>query len=533
MKLSGSVEVEVVDSVTGELKQHIKQTNLIPDNTLIEILNWNATRQFFGIKRISISAQQITPSPLNNTLTQILATGYIPASVESPTWNETLDPPFGQIQNRIDPIGMARDFYTIGLTDLGNNNKHPDGTQAITSAYVKLDTVCTQGATDVVNIFYRIQFDNAGGQGLTNRARYNFGKELFIRHSEEILFFPLSALWNSPKEITNLDSVSVLTLENLAGFRDAFGVTGWTQGIRIDNHFKWKYVFNKGKNELVGLLIHSFVQGFDDAFKGYSSTRFENPQEPFQTGFWHSSNAPGPFFDSSFSGTSQGEIELSGMWTGTTPQLYKITITTSGAVGVATYRLSIADIPNGFNGNTWQLRRTNQQITWVDYGWNNTTWVVGSGGNRLTHATEENLLNGLKIKFTNASQPPHFTATDFFTQAMCIGLLKDNATDIFWQSCWYSRPTQFDAKYTELIPATTPPTLLLPAAADPDFIRIETDQLEYHDFKINGLPVLNIYLDTPPGPQEVSLASDGKGTVLFHSSDAGKTFDATYTWIKR
>lgn len=526
MKLSGSVEVEIVDSLTGKVKQHIKQPNLIPDNTLLELLSWNSVNQYFAAKRISISSQQTTPTPLNSNLTQVLATGYIPPGA-APTWNETVNPPFGQIQNRIDPIGISRDFFTIGLTALASNNQHPANTSTTVYAYVKLDTVCTQGVNDFVNIFYRIQFDNAGGQGLTDRARFNFGRQLFISGS----FFPMNRLYNSPVEITNSSQLLVSSLEGLAGIGTVD--VNWTSGTRINSHFKWKYVYNKGRAEVIGLLLRNLVQGVDDADKAYSITKFENPQEPFQTGFWHSSNAPGPYFDSNTNGTSGGMILLSGTWTGTTPQMFRINIVASGAVGVATYRLSIANIPNGTNGNTFVNRRTNTAMVWTDYGWNGTAWVTGNTTAKVTHADSQDLLFGIRVRFVNAPTTPHFTATDFFTQGICMGLLKDNATDIFWASSWYSRPTQFDARYTASIPATTPPTLLLPAAGDPDFIRIETDQLEYHEFKINNLPVLNVLLDSPPAPQEVSLASSGNGTVLFHSSDAGKTFDATYTWIKR
>ena len=532
MKLSGLVEIQVIDADTGKIKHHIKKKNLIPDNSLLDLVAWNSINGYFN-RQISISAQQTTPSPTNSTLTQILATGYIPSNVTSPTWNETVNPPFGQIQNRIDPIGASRDFWTIGLTAISSNNKHPNGTQGTTYAYVKMDTVCTQGANDFINIFYRIQLDNIGGQGLSDRARYNFGKELFVVHGYSVIpFFPISFLFSSPQKLTDINSVNVTNLESLANYYYGSS-TGWTSATRIDNHFKWKYVFNKGKADLIGLIFNTLAQGYDNNNKPYSLTKFENPAEPFQTGFWHSATAPGPFFDSSFTGTSQGKIELSGAWTGTTPQLYKITIAASGAVGTATYRLSVAEIPNGLNGNTWQLRRTNQSIAWADYGWNNNAWVVGGGGTKVTHTAEEDLINGLKIKFTNATAAPQFTATDYFTQGICMGLLKDNATEIFWQSSWYSRPTQFDAIYTASIPAGSPSVLTLPAAANPDFIRIETDQLEYHTFKIGGQPVLNIYLDTPPGPQEVSLASNGSGTVLFNNADVGKTFDAVYTWIKR
>lgn len=163
MRIEGNVEIRRVNAITGEIVEVIKQKNLIPANSLLGVLENNSNPNYFGSRRISISTSTTTPTILNSTLTNIIATGYIPSGVTSPTWNPNIDPPFGQIQNRIDFTGTARTFNSVGLTDLGSNNNQAN-LSTTTYAYLKLDTVCTQGATEFLDIFYRIQFTNAGGK---------------------------------------------------------------------------------------------------------------------------------------------------------------------------------------------------------------------------------------------------------------------------------------------------------------------------------------------------------------------------------
>jgi hypothetical protein len=845
MKLSGRVRIEARDIDTGEITWTREKNNLIPNNTLLDILSWNSIFNYFGLnKRISISSQQTVPTPGNSTLTGVMATGYIPSGITSPTWNESVDPPFGQIQNRIDPTGTARTFQTVGLTALASaNNSNTSGT---TFAYVKMDTPCTQGASEVLDIFYRIQFDNFGGQGLPREARYDFGRGLFGVDGLANTNFRMSYLYAFPQLFNPIYNALNPTGFSVARVSGAANI--WTSGTKINSHFKWKYALDKDRTFTVGTIYSLMAQGLTtgrnlgatgvdqtDRSWAYSSSKFAYNEEPFQTGFWHSASAPGPFFDSLFSGASNGMVYLSGAWQGLAPELYRINVIASGATGVATYnwsvrkhlgfdnntytdlggiacpfinanisaapgqhgwkaedndvlrfsrtqiiqydrngvtllnvwngeytnwdsttnpQLAVTDVrqcasdgikiyvacratglwvidtvantvtqaatapcygvdvgragkawavlegrlvnSDNFNtsvaftftgltdgnwarcrflkadpenandqigivadngsgvfrviwksnaatagilgysnvavrpwpasmdvsdtGGFWALRATklnygvatvtaltgamtgvsltsttygtdtfhkvafhqgnligndrlisptntivvsytalgalssivhldggivltskimrqlftDNSYCWENYGWNGSAWVLGGTGARATHTTEETLGNGIRVRFENGAAAPHFTASNYFTEGVNYGLLKDNITSVYYSSQWYSKPAQFDSTATGVIPAIEPYTLILPAASDPDFVRLETDSPDLHSFSIAGIPVVKIYnAGEAPGPGEVSLNPAGNGVLLFNMADAGKEFVAQkYCWIK-
>lgn len=858
MRIEGNVEIRRVDATTGEIVEVIKQKNLIPANSLLGVLENNSVPAYFGVRRISISTSTTTPSILNSTLTNIIATGYIPSGVTSPTWNPNIDPPFGQIQNRIDFTGTARTFNSVGLTDLGSTSNQGN-VSATTYAYLKLDTPCTQGATEFLDIFYRIQFSNAGGQGfLTDDARYDFGKKLIIGSNvgnEDT--FAISYGYVSPSSLPSTTYSGLYTESSLPNLYFVYSsripmgaVGGWTNNFVVPSHYKWKFTSSRNRDTYVGYIYNTILQGFSQPLrKAYSISKYNYPQEPFQTGFWHSSTAPTPFFNASFAGSSNGVPTLAGTWTGKLPELFKLTITNTGAVGVATYKFSVRK-HLGFNGSnytdltigtpfrnpntpahprhhgwrkenndllrwsntqivqyddtgvtlldifdgaftTWdgsstpvlgatQIRQvavdpannliyvacrnnglyiinviantvtlqlnspcygvdvgrngrtfalvsgglyssnnwavpetftftgisdgnwsrvyflkadpenvndqiaiiaenaanTNRRIvwwqafnstavlgyegtqikrypasldvsdtgsfwaggtdyvnfplynfvafkftygtttaaalsvgaiaweqfthpvwgndyyfkidffkgnligrnmlitpsstsvvtytdigttptllhldngitlyasmrqlftdnaySWTDYGWNGSAWVAGNANSKTTHAGAEALVNGITVAFANGANPPHFTATNYFTQGICYGLWKDNATSLDYSSAWYSIPVIFDQPVNLTIPATAPYTLTLTDATTAStFIRTETDTPQLHKFTINGVAVTQIYTNgAAPAPGEISMQSSGNGVLTFNSADAGKTLGGAYTWLK-
>jgi len=849
MKIEGVVEIRRVDSVTGEIVEVITQKNLIPANSLLGVLSLNATNNYFGSRRISISTSTTTPTILTSILTGIIATGYIPSGVTSPTWNPGIDPPYGQIQNRIDFNGTSRVFNSVGLTDLSSSNSQSN-LSTTTYAYLKLDTPCTQGATEFLDIFYRIQFTNSGGgQGfITNKARYDFGKKVIL--SNNVLNvdssdpFRVSYLYPSfvkQSNVSDYDSLYSTSSPLLAFALDRNSASsGWNNtGTLISSHYKWKYNLSWNRDTRVGYIYNLILQGISEAGsedKAYFTSTIDYDKEPFQTGFWHSSTATTPFFDSLASGSSNGVPTLAGTWTGKLPELFKLTITATGAVGVATYKLSVRK-HLGFNGsnytdlavgspyrnpnvaahpqhhgwrkennellrwsntqivqyddtgvtlldvfdgtfttwdslstpvlgatqirqvavnptnnliyvacrnnglyiinvtantvtlqlnnpcygvdvgrngrtfalvsgglyssNNWavaenfnftgisdgnwsrvyflkadpenvndqiaiiaenatntnrrmvwwqpstptavlgfegsQIKRypasldvsdtgsfwaaqasrftygtntrtalswsiptetfthslwgsdayyevsffngnliTNDRLVssantsvvaytalgatpfllhldsgivlyssmrqlftdniycWTDYGWNGSAWVAGNANSKTTHAGAEALINGITVAFANGASSPHFTATNYFTQGICYGLWKDNATSLDYSSAWYSVPVVFNQAVNLTIPATAPYTLTLTDATTyPSFIRIETDTPQLHKFTINGVAVTQIYVNgAAPAPGEISMQSSGNGVLTFNAADAGKTLGGTYTWLR-
>ena len=364
MKIEGVVEIRRVDSVTGEIVEVITQKNLIPANSLLGVLSLNATNNYFGSRRISISTSTTTPTILTSILTGIIATGYIPSGVTSPTWNPGIDPPYGQIQNRIDFNGTSRVFNSVGLTDLSSSNSQSN-LSTTTYAYLKLDTPCTQGATEFLDIFYRIQFTNSGGgQGfITNKARYDFGRKTSLglsfgadNNSSDLRFW-MSYLYASfcNKSASNYSELAVagVSIAGRGEFSVAPGLGGWASYGSVNSHYKFKYILSLNRDTSVGFIYNLMLQGHgNDVSSVYTISDIDYDKKPFQTGFWHSSTAPTPFFDPLFAGSSNGIPTLAGTWTGKLPELFKLTITTTGAVGVATYKLSIRK-HLGFNGSNY------------------------------------------------------------------------------------------------------------------------------------------------------------------------------------
>lgn len=848
MKIEGVVEIRKVDAITGKIVEVITQKNLIPANSLLGVLSINATNNYFGSRRISISTSTTTPTIFNSTLTNVIATGYIPSGVTSPTWNPGIDPPYGQIQNRIDFTGFSRVFNSVGLTDLASSNNQAN-LSTTTYAYLKLDTPCTQGATEFLDIFYRIQFTNSGGgQGFINdSARYDFGKKVSLLNNvfnvDSSDPFRVSYWYPNFTKQSNdadYDSLYIGNSPLLAFALSRNIASGWNDtGTLVSSHYKWKHALSWDRDTRVGFIYNLILQGLSELGSGdkaYFLSKIDYDKEPFQTGFWHSSTANTPFFDSLAFGSSNGIPTLAGTWSGKLPELFKLTITATGAVGVATYKLSVRK-HLGFNGSnytdlaigtpyrnpnaaahpkhhgwrkenndllrwsntqivqydntgvtlldifdgtfaTWdslstpvlgatQIRQvavdpankliyvacrdnglyiinvlsnsitlqlnnpcygvdvgrngrtyalvdgglyssnnwavaetfsftgisdgnwsrvhflkadpedTNDRIAiiaenatntgrrmvwwevatttatlgyegseikrypasldvsntgsfwaaqtskftfgnttrtglswsiptetfthsifgsdsyykvdfyngnlitndrlvslanasvvvytalgttptllhldsgitlyasmrqlftdnaycWTDYGWDGSSWIAGNPNSKTTHAGAEALVNGVTVAFANGTNPPHFTSTNYFTQGICYGLWKDNATSLDYSSAWYSIPVIFDQPVSLTIPASAPYQLTLTdATTHPSFIRIETDTPQLHKFTINGVPVAQIYTNgVAPAPGEISMASSGNGVLTFNALDGGKTLGGTYTWLR-
>lgn len=339
-KLKGSIEIHRFDSRNGQLKEVIKQDNVIPDASLIFLLNWNSTSNFFGNKFISLSTQTTTPTPNSNTLTGIIATGYVPSGVTSPDWYEGIVPPFGQVRNRFDspPSGIPRTFYTVALSNQSTNNNQASVT-GIAYAYVKLDISCTQGSFDVLDVYYRVQFQGLNNRNFLDAARVtrDFGRWLF--NKQVTSGFRLSYLYASPAKQGSKNDYSAMYA--LAGFLVAqvpvftSVLVGWTTGVAIVSHFKWKMQLSQQRAFAVGTIFSQMLQGASDSQDcAYNSSNLVYDKEPFQTGFFHSSGSATPFFDANAPGNSNGKIFLSGTWAGGWPMLFRINLGGSGTVAM-------------------------------------------------------------------------------------------------------------------------------------------------------------------------------------------------------
>lgn len=371
VSLKGSALIRVIDSRTLEVKDERRSGNLIFDATLLSLLNWEPV-SLFASARISISTQNTTPQPNNPTLTGIIGTGTVPSGTTSPQYYTVVTPPFGEIRNIINAVGFPRTFYTVGLTTLSSaDNQNNLSTTAL--AYLQLDLPCTQGQFDFLDIYYRIEFLNAG-QKVSQEGVVDFGRECFGTGR-----FKISDLFNSWAKVPtaiykNLPASSLNQLAQIGP------VTGWTTGARIDSHFKWKQTLSQVESWQVGSIFNLMLTGNSNANgNAYRWEKYPGKATPIQNGFFQKSGSTKPFFDPTNFGSSTGKILLSeqsvGSWGDRFPEFYRFNIIAGGTVGTATYRFSTRKFL-GFSGNTYTdvnapspFRNTNQPAADGFHGW--------------------------------------------------------------------------------------------------------------------------------------------------------------------
>jgi hypothetical protein len=430
MLIKGKAIIKVIDSKNQKVKQVIEQPNIIPDSTLRSILNWSANPVFSGVK-ISISDDIVTPSKDNNILTGIIATGYVPAGVASPVVDLNSDPPFGKIQNRIDFVNFERTFYTLGLTGLGAGSNQSQ-LNANATAYLLLDTPCTQGATDFLDITYYVFIDNVEGQGLNGKYLQAFVEAIFgisYRNYSNRWFsgFNMEVLTSSPFNLPNLEDYPYQNFGGGALLTSFFNsssnnVGGWSFAGRIDGLFKFKTIADWGVNNLVGTIINSLYQGTDDRASTMYAAKslIKNQVSPIQNQFKKSAAAQLPFFDSLEIATGTGNAVIttsSSNWTGKYPHIYRVNIVNSGATGTATYKISRRKWL-GFNGNKYEdvalpnpFRNTVEPATPRFHGWRNADDVLWFSSTEIaqyddTGVTLLDLTNGAYQCWDASTTPP-------------------------------------------------------------------------------------------------------------------------------
>ena len=171
---------------------------------------------------------------------------------------------------------------------------------------------------------------------------------------------------------------------------------------------------------------------------------------------------------------------------------------------------------------------TDNTYCWINYGWNGSSWVEGNTSAKTTHTGVQAFLDGITIAFTNGATAPHWIATDYYTFAAADALVKDNATTLYIEHNWYSAPASY-----ENISTTIPVGLVITVAeaSDPEFITLEIDSPNIHEFLINGTPVALIRGDgSAPAPNEVTVYANGD--IVFNAADSGKTFSGKYFYVK-
>lgn len=97
-------------------------------------------------------------------------------------------------------------------------------------------------------------------------------------------------------------------------------------------------------------------------------------------------------------------------------------------------------------------------INFEEYGWNGAAWVKDHVGNKPTHASSDTLIEGLTISFDDNAGADPFVATDYYTVAICDGIMADGATEFDHSYMLYYKKALFGETTVEnagLLPVAT------------------------------------------------------------------------------
>jgi hypothetical protein len=174
---------------------------------------------------------------------------------------------------------------------------------------------------------------------------------------------------------------------------------------------------------------------------------------------------------------------------------------------------------------------TDNTYIWQSYGWDGANWTLGSTNYKTTHTSEDILINGLKIKFTDGAIGVQFNNTEHFIINACYGLLKDSATTIYYEKAYYTQELIKIALTPIVISGTS--MNLSDYQGDTNALIIEGDSPQIHTLTINGVLVFNVYVNgffPEPGAVTIDVNT---GVISFNPVDVGKTLAGDYYYLSR
>jgi hypothetical protein len=330
-------------------------SSVLTDYALTRLLVDGRLNSEFYDSKIGISTQTTTPDNKVSTVTDIKAVGYVPSGVTGYQVIVSGDDIFIQIQNRIDAIGVSRTFETVVL--LRSNVGSASNTSITTNqalAYAKLDTPCTQGAFEVLDIKCNIPILNTSGEGIQVSCLSAFARRIGVAETD---FIPYS-LRSSPFILNRPDYRYLLNTsrEIIGTFVTGIVADRWVSITAVNDFFKlahtlyWDFDFNVG--HILNYVAHGHVWQGTNALSVHSGKFSPTTTNPVQTIFRHGPTATVPFFDSLTLGTTTGAVAIAGTWDQIWPDFFRIDITTGGDVGTAQYKFRVRKFL-GFAGNNY------------------------------------------------------------------------------------------------------------------------------------------------------------------------------------
>lgn len=290
--------------------------------------------------------------------------------------NTVADPLYVEYQQTFaPPASTTRNINSIGITQQSGSA----GTYRV-DAYTSLASTCTQTTTEILNVFYRVQFL----QGLDTRFWPARVEPFARRHSQfsaSVIGYPAGAFSSSG---TAAFASPLIPPSATPAALDLDGPVAHLSGGNSDDraaypnfniasigtdpeNFARTYNYSRGLTDSLGAIFSGlfFGNGNGTSVLGAASRRpsyFYNKILPdgetkLQNIFSHSATTVAPFFDASDppGTTATIAVDASGWTNPDYPQNWRIDITAGGGVGTAEYRLKVRRT-FGYVANTYEPR---------------------------------------------------------------------------------------------------------------------------------------------------------------------------------
>lgn len=381
-KAKGVVTLVRTNTLTGKVEEEIVKENVFTTYGMRRAMNLTSIPDGFRpYNHLMISQQSTTPSKGNELVTQIIGDADSSASIPNPNiWvdeSETL-PMYGEIRRRLDFQGQPRTFRTIlvgdrtarnapGYPNAGNFNNWNSNLRAGQGnlkaipayCYLLLDSPVTQNAFDIIDIFYRVYFIPANGNGVPKNSELvrNIGRRLFGFTSTNP--GTQTDVFTSPCSFTNAEDYNFVFNPNI----DDSSVVSTFNNVSLLGGATYSYdeasvnYFTSSTSlaMLTGRLIRSGSMGrLERTQYALTARDFLDPQRtPLQTS-WAKREGGRPFFSENDFSIGQGRIipSVPLEWEEKYPEFFRVLITKSGDIGEAEYRFESQRFVS-YARNTW------------------------------------------------------------------------------------------------------------------------------------------------------------------------------------
>lgn len=297
------------------------------------------------------------------------------------------DPYYVEFQQSFPAPVADIDINTIGLTGESSFPVLTGGqtnTGVTVDAFTKLGTTCTQLTTETLIVFYRVQFLQDTGSRFEQIRALGFANTYGLgtytdEHPDRTQFSFVPEFYEWPAAATYTRTVEGRTQDLQMGEgANTVDIDGYTEQLLYNTEnfstdsttLKRKWSMSDDVGSQIGRVRGSVMIGptglnspGDSAGNRYGRFRWFQKLLPSTEGYVqniysHSSAADKPFFDPLTTPTTDGTVAIqSSGWTRPDwHNMFRIEITSTGAVGAGEYKFYRRRLAAGFDGNTYAAR---------------------------------------------------------------------------------------------------------------------------------------------------------------------------------